>query len=280
MSFTKATKTEAKARITLNGPAGSGKTYTALTIAKSLGSRVAVIDTEHGAASKYADLFDFDQVSLDEFSLDTYIKTIEQAKARGYDVLVIDSLSHAWNGKGGALETVDKMGGNKFSNGWKTVSPKMTQLTESLLSYPGHVVCSMRTKTAYEVVKNERGQAVPQKIGMAPVQREGMEYEFDVIFDLTLDGTLAVSKSRCPPLSGRTFTRPELQGVLTDLTAWLGQGRVKTDVERISDDIRAASSRDGLAALVEKMKLLPEEDRAALRPLYVQRVNEFSGEVL
>src|SRR5262252_2501662 len=101
IAFQKASKTAAKLRMTLNGPSGSGKTYTMLSIAAALGKRVAVIDTEHGSASKYAGIFDFDTLTLDTFEPEHYIAAIEAAGAAGYDVLGIDSLSHAWVGKGG-----------------------------------------------------------------------------------------------------------------------------------------------------------------------------------
>ena len=105
--FQRATKRQAKARIGIAGPAGSGKTYTALLLATSMCNRVAVIDTEHGSASKYADEFEFDVLELDDFHPQNYVKAIEAAEAAGYDGLVIDSISHEWNGKNGCLELVE-----------------------------------------------------------------------------------------------------------------------------------------------------------------------------
>lgn len=228
MTFQKAVKTQARARITFDGPAGSGKTYSSLVLAKALGGRCALIDTEHGSASKYADLFDFDQVSPDEFSLDTYLKLIKEA--RGYDVLVIDSLSHAWMGKGGAMEEVDRVGGReKFTSGWRTVTPKHNELIDSILAFPGHVICTMRKKMEYVLdteVRNGKSVQVPRKVGMAPVQREGMEYEFDVVIDLDVEGNLHVAKTRCSALQAkrnqlRHADVPELGAMLK---AWLTDG--------------------------------------------------------
>ena len=125
--FSKATKTASRIKMAIVGPAGAGKTYSALAIASGLGQRVAVIDSEHGSASKYADLFDFDVVDLDQHHPQIYIDMIKGAEEGGYDVLVIDSLSHAWNGVGGALELVDaaaakSRSGNSFT-AWKDVTP-------------------------------------------------------------------------------------------------------------------------------------------------------------
>src|SRR5690606_34635021 len=105
--FKKATKSQAKLRMAITGPSGSGKTYTALSVGTPLG-RIAVIDTERGSASKYADLFDFDVLELTEYNPRNYIEAIRAACAGGYDVLIIDSLSHAWSGQGGVLELVDR----------------------------------------------------------------------------------------------------------------------------------------------------------------------------
>lgn len=229
MQFQKATKKKAKLRLTLDGPAGSGKTYSALELAKKLGGRVAVIDTEHGSAAKYADRFEFDSVELPEFSLETYLKAIGAAAQAGYDVLIIDSLSHAWTGKGGALEQVDRIGGNnKFTNGWKQVTPLHNRLIDTILSFPGHVICTMRTKTEWVIEQDKNGRSVPRKIGLAPVQREGMEFEFDVVADLSAEGHLTISKTRCPDLSGSAglLRREEIAEVGNKLVAWLSDGSV------------------------------------------------------
>jgi superfamily II DNA or RNA helicase len=108
LTFAKATKQAAKGRIALDGPSGSGKTYTALTVAQVLGHRIAVVDTEHGSASKYADLFDFDTLTLDRYSPQILIEAFTAAGSAGYDVVIVDSLSHFWMGTDGMLEQVDK----------------------------------------------------------------------------------------------------------------------------------------------------------------------------
>jgi hypothetical protein len=206
MSFTRATKKQAKARLAFDGPSGSGKTYTSLRIATVLGERIAHIDTEHRSASKYADLFAFDTLQLDRYDPQLLVDALAVAAAEGYDVVIVDSLSHFWMGIDGMLEQVDKAakrvaGGNSFG-GWKEMRPVERKMIEALLAYPGHVIVTMRTKTEWVVEKDDRGRSVPRKIGLKAEQRDGIEYEFDIVGDLDLENELIVSKTRCPALTG------------------------------------------------------------------------------
>jgi len=228
LAFQKATKKKAKLRAAFMGPAGSGKTYSSLAVASALGQRIAVIDTEHGSASKYADRFMFDSIEPDSFSADLYIEAIHAAEAAGYDVLVIDSLSHAWSGKDGILEFVDQRtkasrSGNAFSSGWRDATPKHNALIEAILACKCHVIATMRTKTEYVLEEDQRGKKMPRKVGMAPVQRDGMEYEFDVVGDLDAESNFIVTKTRCPALSGKVIPKPgaDLAHVLL---GWLSDG--------------------------------------------------------
>lgn len=229
--FKKAVKHEAKLRLAIAGPSGSGKTYTALTLAADLanGGRVAMVDTEHGSASKYADLFSFDTLALGPpYHPSRFVELIVQAAEAGYSVLVLDSLSHAWTGTGGLLEIVDQIAARlKTSNtfmAWKDATPIQNQLVEAILAAPLHVIGTMRSKAAYvvdQVDKGGRSYAVPRKIGMAPIQRDGLEYEFDVFLDMDVENNAIVSKTRCPALTGLVFNRPnsDLSSILID---WLG----------------------------------------------------------
>lgn len=225
--FKRATKSQAKLRMALMGPSGSGKTYTALSVAQALG-RVAVIDTEHGSASKYGDRFTFDVLELTEYHPQQYIDAIRAAGDAGdYDVLVIDSLSHAWNGSGGVLEIVDRAAKrtdakNTFA-AWRDATPLHNALVEALLSAPLHLLVTMRSKTEYVLERDERGKMTPRKIGLAPVQREGMEYEFDVVAEMDMQNTLMVSKTRIPRLTGKVIPQPG-QALGETLKAWLLDG--------------------------------------------------------
>ena len=225
-AFKKATKSKAKLRISIFGPSGSGKTYTSLLIASALGGPVALIDTERGSASKYAgDVADFDALELTSYEPAKYIRAIGEAAKERYPVLVIDSLSHAWSGKGGILEQKDAKGG-RF-DAWKELTPQQTDLLEAILAYPGHVIVTMRSKTEYvlDQVENRSGKMVstPRKVGLAPVQRQDLEYEFDVVLRLDADNIAHVEKTRCSSLAGLSIRHPGAP-LAELLTAWLSDG--------------------------------------------------------
>lgn len=227
MAFQRANKRQAKLRMALIGPSGSGKTYTALRVAAGLGQRIAVLDTERGSASKYADKWAFDVCELATFSPTEYVRVIHEAESAGYDVLIIDSLSHAWMGKDGALELVDKaakrqQSGNSFG-AWREVTPLHNQMIDAILGAGLHVIVTMRTKMDYVQEKDERGKTVIRKVGLQPVQRDGMEYEFDVVADLDMENTLIVSKSRCEALTGQVYAKAG-ENVAAILKAWLSDG--------------------------------------------------------
>lgn len=219
--FKKATKTQIRLRLALIGPAGSGKTYSSLALATHLGQKIAVIDTEHSSASKYADLFDFDVCQLDSFHPSRYIKAIHAAGQAGYDVLVIDSLSHAWMGKDGELDLVDRAK-NTFT-AWKDVRPLERALIDAMLDCKCHLIATMRTKTEWVLETNDKGKVEPRKVGTAPIQVSGIDFEFDLAGELNLQNTLTITKSRCPALHGQMFVQPGKE--LADaIGQWLNSG--------------------------------------------------------
>lgn len=228
--FKRATRAQAKLRMALVGPSGAGKTYSSLALATHLvpGGRVAVIDTERGSASKYAGIFEFDVIEPDSFHPQVYISAIKLADAEGYDVLVIDSLSHAWMGKDGALEQVDNAAkrsksANSFA-AWRDVTPLHNALVDAILGARLHVIVTMRSKTEYVLEDDPRtGKKVPRKIGTQPVQRDGLEYEFDVVGDIDHDQNLVIGKTRCPALNGAVIQRPG-ETLATTLREWLSDG--------------------------------------------------------
>lgn len=227
LQFAPATKEKSKARIALIGPSGSGKTYTALRLATGLGSSIGLIDTENGSASKYADEFKFSTLSLTEFSPATYVEAIKAAEQAGFDVLIIDSLSHAWMGRGGALEMVDREAAKSTSGNssaaWRKVTPEHNHLVEALVQCSIHLIVTMRSKTEYVLQANDRGKIEPKKVGMAPVQRDGLEYEFDITADLDLDHNLIVSKTRCRALDGAVVNKAGVETAQT-IKTWLSDG--------------------------------------------------------
>ncbi|NVN92305.1 MAG: AAA family ATPase [Desulfuromonadales bacterium] len=200
MAFKKAVRQRVKARIGLCGPAGSGKTMSALKLAFGIvgtEGRIAILDTENESASLYAHLGNYDvDVIKPPFTVDKYISGIREAEKKGYNLLIIDSLSHAWAGTGGILELVDaktvSANGNKFA-GWREATPKHNSLVDAMLQSPLHIIATMRSKTEYILVEDEKGKKVPKKVGLAPVQREGVDYEFALVFDIDQERHIATS---------------------------------------------------------------------------------------
>ena len=230
MAFVKAVRKRAKARIGICGPAGSGKTMSALKLAFGIvgpGGRIAVLDTENESASLYAHLGDYDvDVIKPPFTVAKYINGVREAERLGYDLLIIDSLSHAWAGTGGILEFVDarteSAKGNKFA-GWREATPKHNSLVDAMLQSSMHVIATMRSKTEYILVEDERGKKVPKKVGMAPIQREGMDFEFTLVFDVDQDRHIATSsKDRTEIFDGFFGKLTEEHG--RSISEWLESG--------------------------------------------------------
>lgn len=192
--FKKASRTNTKLRMAITGPSGCGKTYGALLIAKGLvgpEGKIALIDTENSSASYYADKFNFDTAAMNPpYTIDKYIKAITEAQELGYDCIIVDSLSHAWNGEGGILqqkETLDQRPNSNSYTNWGKLTPQQNKLVSTVLHAPTNIICTMRAKTEYILTQNEKGKLAPQKVGLTPIQRDGFEYEFDVFVDIDLE---------------------------------------------------------------------------------------------
>lgn len=280
MAFRRAQKAGSKLRMALIGPSGSGKTMTGLILATGLAERgIAVIDTERGSAEKYADRFQFDVLDLEQHSPDHYRQAIDLAIGTGLDVLVIDSLSHAWMGRGGALEQVDRLAersgsGNSFA-AWRSVTPMHNRLVDALVACPMHVIVTMRTKTEWVLEENEKGKKQPRKIGLAPVQRDGLEYEFDVVADMQVEANrLVISKTRCPELTDLVIEKPGADLALT-LRRWLAG--VETPLGRLLAMAMAATSVAELEEVFRQAEKLSESDKGRLRPVCAARLARLRG---
>nr|WP_302329822.1 ATP-binding protein [Pseudomonas fluorescens] len=259
--FKKAERKQAKLRLALAGPSGSGKTMSALLMAKGLGGRIAVIDTEHGSASLYADIADFDVLELHApYSPERYAEAITAAEQAGYSVLIIDSYSHEWTGSGGCLESNEKLAHQKFKGNtwaaWNETTPRHRKLTDKILTSPLHIICTMRSKT--ETVQGEGKKVI--KLGMKSEQRDGTDYEFTVVLDITHDGHAAIaSKDRT-----KLFDQPEVISEDTGrrLLAWLNDGKSQADLQ-------ATALQDALSKipLTETMQELQSVYSAAYRIL-------------
>ncbi len=254
VQFKKATKRQKKARIALIGVTGGGKTLSGLNILRGIvgpTGRIAVIDTEHGSASLYSDRHDFDVLELESFAPERYVEAIRAAATAGFDGLLIDSWSHAWAGKDGVLQFVDEAAkrhrGSSF-NAWGDATPKQLDMVEAILSAPLHVVVTMRAKMAYVQEKDERtGKTSIRKVGMQPVQRDGVEYEFDVIGDMTLDNELIVTKTRYSALAAKVFRQPGPE-LGEQIAAWLADGAAPEPVAPKPEPTSAAADTPKPAA--------------------------------
>lgn len=224
MQFTKAQRQKAKLRLGLTGASGSGKTYSALQIAKGLGGRIAVIDTEHGSASLYSNEFDFDVLELEApYTPERYIQAICTAEQAGYDVLIIDSITHEWSGRGGCLEINDNLAKTHFKgntwSAWSQTTPRHQAFIDKLISSKLHLIATMRSKT--ETVQENKKV---YKVGLKAEQREGMEYEFTTILDISHGNHLATaSKDRTKLFMGADpfVITPQVGQSLND---WLNTG--------------------------------------------------------
>ncbi len=232
--FQAASKQQSKLRMTLDGPAGSGKTYTALRFAHALtavyGGKIAYLDTERGSASKYVGEapdgvpWAFDVLNLVVFSPEKYTEAINAAGRLGYSVLVVDSLSHAWEGQGGALEMKQRAG--ESWSAWRNITPIHNRMVDAILQSPCHVITTMRSRMEYLPETDDKGKIVNiRKVGLAPIQRPGMEYEFDLVCDIDWAHILTVSKSRCSTVAdlkvekpGPEFMRPVIEWLQAGVT--------------------------------------------------------------
>lgn len=232
-NFKKATKKQAKLRLALFGVSGSGKTYSALRLAKGLGGSIAVIDTENHTACKYSDRFDFDVCECEKASINNIVNLLNEASE--YDVLIIDSLTHAWDE---LLDEVNriaktKFGGNSWS-AWSEGTPKQRAFIKALLDFKGHLIVTMRSETSWEVTENDKGKKVPVRIGTAPKQGKSIEYEFDMLMQLSQDHSALVLKDRTGKYQDECIDLID-EELGKQLGEWLSDGEVVKEEKTLTD---------------------------------------------
>lgn len=283
--FQKATKQQAYLRAALFGPSGAGKTFSALRIAKGLvenstadgfGKEIALIDTERSSASKYSDRFNFWTVGLNSHDIGDYCAAIEAASVSGFGVLVIDSLSHAWTQ---LLNDVEKLAqakyrGNSWS-AWSEGTPMQKRLIGALLDFPGHILATMRTKTAWEVADNGRGKTRPIRVGLAPEQGKGIEYEFDLLMELTVDHTARILKDRTGKYQDKIIEKPG-EDLGKELHAWLREGE-PLPVEEIAPAY-VSEQVTLLKATIEEQDIATEKVEAWLKHFEVSTLDALMDE--
>jgi hypothetical protein len=203
MQLRKATRTKAKIRLGLSGVSGSGKTYSALLIAFGMcgdWTKIAVIDSENGSADLFAHMGDYQVLPIaPPFSPERYIDAIHACEKAGMEVIIIDSMTHEWDGAGGVMDEVDRLGGG-FGAAWKSMSPRHEAFKQAILQSSCHMITTTRRKQEYIIVEdtNKNGKTVqkPVKAGMKEITREGWEYELTVNLVLDMSHVAAVSKDR------------------------------------------------------------------------------------
>jgi hypothetical protein len=272
IAIRKAKRSATKLRLLLTGPSGSGKTYGGLLVAKGLGSkRTIVIDTEQGSSDLYDRLHDFDVIDLaPPFTPEAYIEAIDAAEAAGADCIIIDSISHEWNGKGGCLELVDEIARAKFKgntwSAWSELTPRHRSFIDRMLRSSAHIIATGRSKTETAQI-DDGGRKKVVKLGMRLESRDGAEYEFTTCLDIVHDGHFAVaSKDRTGIFSADP--KPITAETGKAFADWLAGGTAIEPtptasplVEKIRETIAAATTVKKLGAITDRLDALVSEDK-------------------
>jgi DNA polymerase III delta prime subunit len=228
--FVKAERKAAKIKLAITGPSGSGKTTAALRLARGLvgpSGEIAVIDTENQSASLYSDITPFDVLNLEApFEHKKFTESIQAAEANGYDAVIIDSASHLWEAILDYKTKLDRRGGNSYTN-WSDAGGKFKEVIDCLLGSRLHVISCLRSKMEHAIEKDDRGKTTIRKVGMAPIMRDGIEYEFTVVLDLDMQHQAVSSKDRTRMFDGKIIEVTEDVG--KQLATWLA-GATPEDV--------------------------------------------------
>ena len=228
MEIKKASRKKVKIKLGLSAPSGFGKTYSALLLGKGLvGSyeKIVVIDTENESASLYSHLGDYSTLPLNApYTPERYIQAIDACIKAGFELIIIDSITHEWNGKGGCLEIVESLGG-KYQD-WAKVTPRHSAFIDKIIQSDIHIITTVRNKQDYDMTKEQNGKVKVEKVGMKQETREGFEYELTISLDIINDKHLCkAGKDR----TGLFMNAPEF--VITEETGkkileWCESGEV------------------------------------------------------
>lgn len=261
-----ASRKRAKIKMALQGPSGSGKTYSALLLAYGLCSdwkKIAVVDTENHSAELYAHLGQYNTVGITApFSPEKYIEAISLCERSGMQVIIIDSISHEWEGSGGIIDVHSNMAGNSFTN-WGKLTPRHNAFIQAILQSPCHIIGTIRSKQDY-VLNEKNGKMIPEKVGLKGVTREGMDYEMTIVFDIDIKHHATASKDR----TGLFNSKPEFQ-ITTEtgkiILNWCNTGAAMAEAPTgIEDRINACCTINELLDLYHKQIPSVQKEYAAL----------------
>lgn len=262
----KATRKQVKLRLGLSAISGGGKTYSALLLAKGLvGSweKICVIDTENESASLYSHLGDYNTIVLGApYTPERYIQAIKACEDAGMECIIVDSITHEWDGKGGLLDIHSQMTGNSFTN-WSSLTPRHQKFIDAILQSKCHVVTTVRRKTEYEMTK-DGGKTKVEKSGLKEVTREGFEYELTTNFNLETSHYVTASKDRTGLfMDKQPFIITEETG--KQIIEWCNDGAkvipeiFKTLDERINDAETLLSDVGSEDEMISVYKSLPQD---------------------
>lgn len=250
MNLQIAKRKQAKIKMAIQGPSGSGKTVGALYVAFGLcgnWSKVVVIDTENYSASLYSDLGSYSVLNITApYAPEKYVEAIQQCEQAGFEVIIIDSISHEWEGTGGIIDVHGNMAGNSFTN-WSKITPRHNAFVQTILQSKCHVIATLRSKQDY-VLTEKNGKQVPEKVGMKPIQRDGTDYEFTIVFDLDIKHNAIASKDR----TGLFMDKPDCKlstSVGKQIQLWCNQG---LPVDYFADKIQSCLTLEELYKLYKQ----------------------------
>jgi len=273
MELRQAQRKQAKIKLALQGVSGSGKTMSALLLASGMTdwSKIAVIDTENHSADLYAHLGDYSVLHLGSpFTPERYIKAIETCEQAKMEVVIIDSVSHEWEGQGGILNIHGNMDGNSFTN-WNKITPRHNAFVQKILQSSCHIIVTIRAKQDY-VLSEKNGKMVPEKVGLKGITRDGLDYECTIVFNIDIKHNAVASKDR----TGLFADKPE--GVISSgygkrILKWCNSG---ITISEIKAKLTCAVTVEELR---EILRTYPEYEKE-LKPLAIARKEQLSTNII
>ena len=270
MNIHPSSRTRCRIRLLLQGASGAGKTFSALLIAHGLTvgnwPGIIVIDTENGSSNLYAEQGDYSVLTLAApHTPERYIEAIQACEEAGAEVIILDSLTHEWET---LLDYHANLPGNSFT-AWAKVTPRHTALVNRILTSSAHVIATVRAKSEY-VLADKNGRQVPEKVGMKSIQRDGLDYEFDLVFELDRAHNATASKDRTGRFADQLPFRPGAK-VGEELRRWCLAGDIPPTPSGPAQAAKLIPSCETIAALTELYHTLTPEQQAQLKPAFQQQ---------